>query len=117
MRDVKEATWEQIEDELVMICVCQAVATGRLMVLLAEVDRRGQFAQSGQRTLAHWLSWRTGTDIHTAREYVRVAKKVTELPVILDALCRGEIVFSKARALTRIAKPETEAELLGFAKS
>ena len=89
-------------------------ATYRLLVLIAELDRREVWAAQGALSCAHWLSWACGIDTHTAREKVRVARALTELPLLSEALAKGELGYSKARALTRIATSENEADLLNI---
>ncbi|MCY4397800.1 MAG: DUF222 domain-containing protein, partial [Gemmatimonadetes bacterium] len=51
-----------------------------------------------------------------AREKVRVARCLPSLPLISGALAKGEISYSKVRALTRVASADSEAELLTFAR-
>ena len=68
------------------------------------------------RSCAHWLSYRIGLDLGTARQYVRVARALCDLPRISEAFSQGVISFSKVRAITRIASPETEETLLLWAK-
>ena len=87
-------------------------ATWRLLALIAELDRREVWAAQGALSCAHWLSWACGIDTHTAREKVRVARALTELPLLSEALAKGELGYSKVRALTRIATSENEADLL-----
>jgi hypothetical protein len=58
------------------------------------------------------LSWRIGLDPATAREKVRVARALGNLPAIDAALKSGKLSYAKVRALTRVATPETEAKLL-----
>jgi len=65
---------------------------------------------------AHWLSWRVGWDPVTARQHVRIARKLAKFPLIDDALRRGEVSYSKVRALLRAATPENETLLLEHAK-
>ena len=89
-------------------------ATYRLLVLIAELDRREVWAAQGALSCAHWLSWACGIDTHTAREKVRVARALTGLPLLSEALARGELGYSKVRALTRIATPGNEADLLNI---
>ena len=89
-------------------------ATWRLLALIAELDRREVWAAHGALSCAHWLSWACGIDTHTAREKVRVARALTELPLLSEALAKGELGYSKVRALTRIATPENEADLLNI---
>ena len=87
-------------------------ATSRLLVLIAELDRRKLWATQGAMSCAHWLSWACGIDAHTAREKVRVARALENLPLLSEALSRGELGYSKVRALTRVATSDNEAILL-----
>ena len=89
-------------------------ATYRLLTLIAELDRREVWAAQGALSCAHWLSWACGIDTHTAREKVRVARALTELPLLSEALAKGELGYSKVRALTRIVTGDNEADLLNI---
>src|SRR2546427_78608 len=51
-----------------------------------------------------------------AGERVRVARALGTLPLLAQALARGELSYAKVRALTRVATPETEARLLGVGR-
>ena len=92
-------------------------AEARMMTLIAEFDRRGGWKDGGYSSCAEWLAWRTGIKIGTARERVRTARALEELPRTADALKHGTISYAKVRALTRVATPEREAELLEFARA
>ena len=50
--------------------------------------RVGGWHIQGALSCAHWLAWRVGWDLVTARERVRVACKLGELPTVDDALRR-----------------------------
>ncbi|MEX2528934.1 MAG: DUF222 domain-containing protein, partial [Gemmatimonadota bacterium] len=65
---------------------------------------------------AHWLAARAGLDRGTAREKVRVARALEDLPETSAWLALGRISFSQARALTRVATPDDEGELLEAAQ-
>jgi hypothetical protein len=58
-----------------------------------------------------------GLDRGAAREKVRVARALGALPLISEAMRRGEISYSKVRAITRIATPAIEQDLLSFARA
>jgi hypothetical protein len=73
--------------------------------------------RSGRLSCAHWLSWRIGLELGAAREHVRVARALGSLPAIDDALRRGQVSYSKVRALTRVATAGNEASLLAMARS
>ena len=57
-----------------------------------------------------------GLSLGTARQYVRIAKALPELPLVSEAFGRGEVSYSKVRAITRIATPDNEDQWLGIAR-
>ncbi len=65
---------------------------------------------------AHWLSWRCSLGLSTAREHVRVARRLTQLPLVRESFARGELSYCKVRAITRIATAEIEAQLVELAR-
>ena len=67
-------------------------------------------------TAAHWLADLADVATCTTREWIRVGRALARLPAIDAALAAGEISYAKARALTRIATPDTEIELLELAR-
>jgi len=58
-----------------------------------------------------------GLDLGAARERVRVARALGTLPLLAQALARGELSYAKVRALTRVATPETEERLLAVGRA
>jgi len=91
-------------------------ATCRWLMLVTDFDRREGWARWGCGTCAQWLSWRCGLSETTARDQVRVARKLAELPRTRETFGRGELSYSQIRAITRVATPDTEAELVMLAK-
>jgi hypothetical protein len=108
---------ETLEDEVAALAAQLAAATGRMMPLLAELDRRAAWAAGGHRSLAHWLAWRTGMSLATARDHVRVALALRDLPRTAQALAAGQLSYSKAQAITRVARTETEEALVEMARA
>ena len=102
---------DRLGDEIAELSAHLDAATARLLDLIREFDARGGWG-NGCRSCAHWLTWRTGLDPGAARERVRVARALGGLPRLAAALARGELSYSKVRALTRVATPETEEPLL-----
>ncbi len=90
-------------------------AQHRLLVLVAEYDRRGAWAATGATSCAVWLAAVCDIEPSTAREHVRVARALASLPLIAAAFEAGDVSYAKVRTLTRIARPDTEAELLALA--
>jgi hypothetical protein len=95
-----------------------ALTTCRWLLVIAELDRRRAWAQwDGCKSMAHWLSWRCSLSRAAAYEQVRVARVLATLPAVANAFGRGELSYSKVRALTRVATPESEAGLLDLART
>jgi hypothetical protein len=105
---------EQLGDRIAELSAQIQAATFRLLTMIREFDERAGW-NCGFRSCAHWLSWRAGYDLGAARAKVRVARALGHLPAIGGAMRRGQLSYSKVRALTRVATPENEEELLAFA--
>jgi hypothetical protein len=114
--DVEGLTLEELEDEIAELASHTYAGSCRWLELVGELDRRGGFAESGYGSCAEWLAWRCGLMPRAAREHVRVARRLAELPLIREAFICGELSYAKVRALTRVAAPATEQELLELAR-
>lgn len=71
----------------------------------------------GARSTAHRLNFACGISLRTAHDHVRVATRLAELPQVAEAFAGGVISYSKVRAISRIATPESEPALLEAARS
>ena len=110
------AELDRLGDEIAELSAHLDAATARLLTLIREFDARGGW-NTGFRSCAAWLSWRVGLDMGAARERVRVAHALGTLPLLAEALARGELSYAKVRALTRVATPETEARLAAVGRA
>ena len=106
---------EDLSREIADLAAHLDAATHRLLTCIREFDEAGGWYEQGAESCAHWLAWRIGLDPATAREKVRVARALGKLPAIDEALRVGKLSYAKARALTRVATPETETKLLEVA--
>lgn len=106
---------EELGDEIAILAAHIHGGTYQFLEKIARFDRLRGWEPGGHRSCAHWLSYRTGLDIGTAREHVRVARALEELPRTSKAMSGGDLSFSQVRALTRVAGEDTEADLLELA--
>ena len=104
------AELERLGDEIAALAVHLDAATARLLELIREFDTRGGWNHGFRSCAQSQLACRHGDG--RAREHVRVARALGSLPRIADALARGELSYSKVRALTRVATLETEEPVL-----
>jgi hypothetical protein len=91
-------------------------ATFLLLEKIRKFDELEGWNLGGVHSCAHWLQWQCGTNIGAAREKVRVARALPELPGISAFFREGRISYSKVRAMTRVATPKNEEYLLGIAR-
>ena len=106
---------ERLEAQICELAGHLAAATCRFLVLLADFDARRGWASWEMGSCAQWLSWKCQLSSGTAREHVRVARALRDLPVIRARFAAGRLSYAKVRALTRIATPATEAGLAELA--
>ena len=107
---------EALCEEITTLAGHLNAANYRFLKLLDEFDQHDGWAGDGIRSLAHWLNFKCGLGELVAREKVRVARALRSLPSIDAAFERGEISYSKVRAMTRVATPENEPQLLNIAR-
>ena len=106
---------ERLGDAIAELSARIQAATYELLVLIRKFDEREGW-NGGFHSCAYWLNWRAGLDLGAAREKVRVARALANLPGLSSAMQRGALSYSKVRALTRVATPANEVELLDFAR-
>jgi hypothetical protein len=87
----------------------------RVLVLVREFDDRMGWAKWSFPSCSEWLSWRCGISISAAREKVRTAQALRDLPAISLAFKEGRLSYTKVRALTRVALDHDEDALLRHA--
>src|ERR1700733_7189185 len=106
---------ERLEAQICELAGHLAAATCRFLVLLGDFDARRGWASWEMNSWREWLSWKCQMSSGTAREHVRVARALRDLPVIRGEFGAGRLSYAKVRALTRIATPDNEAGLAELA--
>ncbi len=112
----KDDELRQLGERIADLAARINAAEGRMMALLADFDRRGGWKDEFS-SCAEWLAWRTGMKIGPARERVRAARALENLPRTSEALRSGQLSYAKVRAITRVATAESEETLLEFARA
>ena len=107
---------DELDRAIVNLSARINAASYELLVLIRRFDERAGWLQWGFSNCAEWLHWRCDLGLSAAREKVRVAHALKTLPGISLAFSRGELSYSKVRALTRVARPDNEDSLMAFAR-
>ncbi len=108
---------DSLEAQLTSYASRVAAATYRFLVAVAEYDRREAWARWECRSMAGWLSWKCAMSPAAAKDHVRVARCLERLPHLADRFARGEVSYSQARAISRVATAATEEQLVDLARS
>ncbi|MFT5803944.1 MAG: hypothetical protein ACI9R8_000982 [Candidatus Paceibacteria bacterium] len=77
---------EALEVEILTIAGQMSASQYRFLTLLFEFDEHGGWEGGGIRSFAHWLNWKVGMGMIMAREKIRVARSLPDLPLIDEAL-------------------------------
>lgn len=113
--DTEELPIDELEAQITELAGHLNAAQYRWLLLIREFDRRLGWGDGKLASCAHWLNFKCGLNLGAAREKVRVAHALSELPLISASMAGGELSYSKVRALTRVASPATEKDLLNIA--
>jgi Domain of unknown function (DUF222)/HNH endonuclease len=87
-----------------------------LLGFIAEADRQKAWRDSGARDMAHFIRMRCGISEWKARRWIAASHALEALPHLSQAFSCGELGIDKVVELTRFATPETEADLLRWAR-
>src|SRR5436189_4485851 len=88
-----------------------------LLELIVQADIHCVWEGSGARDMAHWLCMRYDMSEWKARRWIAAAYALETLPRVAEALAAGELGIDKVVELTRLATPETEADLVRWAST
>lgn len=114
-RVLSRRSLDELEDEIVALSERINAFEYEFLVLIREFDLRQGWRAYHFNSCVEWLNMRCGIAPGTAREKMRVANALFDLPLTSGAFQSGELSYSKARALTRLANPENEQPLLDYA--
>jgi hypothetical protein len=113
---IAKTTIDAMADDIAVLAAHIDAATRELLAQIRAFDQADGWHRQNALSCAHWLSWRIGMGLGAAREKVRVAHRLGQLPVIDAAFGAGELSYSKVRAMTRVATTENEETLLSMAR-
>ena len=87
---------EQLGDEITELCGYIYAATHHLLALIREFDEMRYWEDLGFQSCAHWLNFKCGFGMNSARERLRVAHALGGLPKISEKFSEGAISYSNA---------------------
>jgi hypothetical protein len=112
---VPERSIDELDAAICRLATRIHAETYQMLVLVREFDDRMGWAKWSHPSCAEWLSWRCGISLSAAREKVRTAQALRDLPGISLAFREGRLSYTKVRALTRVAAMHDEDALVRYA--
>jgi hypothetical protein len=113
--DLTDRSIAEISERIVYLEVRSRLRQAEWLEYVAEFDRREAARRRGFSSTAAWLAFECRMDGRTARDHVRVARRLREMPKVAEAFGLGRLSYSQARALSRVEAVEDEGELLRLA--
>jgi uncharacterized protein DUF222/Holliday junction resolvase RuvA-like protein/HNH endonuclease len=107
--------WKRVDRELRAIAKKRAALDAEEARWLREAERLQIWRPLGMVSALDYLERVLGYTPHTARERLRVAKALADLPAIAESFADGELSFSAVREVTRVATSDTDTEWREFA--
>jgi hypothetical protein len=117
MTSLSHLTTEELADGICRRAGQIAAAEAEQLTWIGEFDERGGWAGVGMLSCAHWLSWKISLSPGAARERVRVAARLRELPAVAEVFGQGEMSWTQVRAITRVARPDDGIDWVEIARS
>ena len=100
--------------QMVAAHVHVSAVTGRLFELIARMEDTDAF-QPTYANAAAWMRWHLGLDSRTARSYVRISRRLRDLPVTAAALSDGRLSLDRLKVLLRVVEADSATDLVEFA--
>jgi hypothetical protein len=107
--------WKRVDRELRAIAKKRAALDADEARWLREAERLQIWRPLGMVSALDYLERVLGYTPHTARERLRVAKALAQVPTIAESFSAGELAYSAVRELTRVATSDSDAEWRDFA--
>ena len=106
---------DDLEEEIISLAKHMNQDEYRFLVMVREFDIRQGWRAYQFNNCAEWLNMKCGISPGTAREKVRVALALLDLPQCSEGFAKGDLSYSKVRAMTRAANVFNEATLVDYA--
>jgi hypothetical protein len=106
--DLRDSTPVERHDAIDQLHALMTVSHSQLLQLITDCDRKEDWREDGATSMADWLVARLGIAHRTAREWVRVARSLEQLPALTAAFAEGQLSFDQLAPATKLTGAETD---------
>ena len=101
----------ELTDYIAQVRAMQNALHAEELHAIAVYDDKTHWKPDGATSMKAWLVGMFGDGYDTAREKVRVARALQELPALRERFAAGELSWDQVRATTEFATPTTDTHL------
>ncbi|MCV7357455.1 13E12 repeat family protein, partial [Mycolicibacterium fluoranthenivorans] len=100
---------EVLFDEIAELCGQRNAIDGRLVQIVAELEREELCGLTGVRSLSALVAWKTGVAPRNAETVVAVARRLQEFPRCAEALREGRLSLDQVGVIAERAAEGSDA--------
>lgn len=108
---------EVLCEEMAELCGQRNAIDGRLVQIVAEIERDELCGMTGARSLSSFVAWKTGITPHNADTMVAVARRRHEFPQCTQALSEGRLSLDQVGVIAERAADGSDEHYAEFAAS
>lgn len=108
--------WLRVTTDLNRALTTWSSSQRMVIGLAADFAESGEWMATPAPSAAHWIAGVADIEVCTAREWIRVGRRLRGLPLIAAMFEADELSYSKVRTLSRLANEHNEAELAAIAR-
>jgi hypothetical protein len=106
-----------IHERLLAALTAMRKAEGQAVTLFAEIMKRKLYRGLGYASIHLYAEEGLGFSRSKTYEFIRLAEALDDFPGLKQGLASGELPWTKAREVVKVATPETEQQWLVMAES
>jgi hypothetical protein len=108
---------EVLFEELAGLCGQRNAIDGRIVEIVAELDRDDMCGATGARSIAALVAWKTGVTPNNAETMVAVARRLEEFPLCSEGLREGRLSLDQVGVIAAGAADGSDAHYAELAAS
>lgn len=111
------ARLEALFDEMSELTGQRNAIDGRIVEIVAEIDRAELWSSTGCRSLGELIAWKTGVSPHNAKTVAAIADRADELPRCTAALREGRLSLDQVGVIAERSGPGSDSHYVHMAES
>lgn len=108
---------DELTEELAELQGQRNVIDGRIVEIVAELERDQLLGETGVRSTEQYVAWKTGASPANARAVTAVARRAEEFPRCVEGLCAGELSLDQVSTIAERALPGSDRHYCELARA